>query len=99
MGLLKIRITRRKDGRESAWFRDVKGRVRTSSGPVSWIRAGQFRLLGEFAIARQLGQCAAGIGSDGQAMPPLKGGTGIAIFTGRTNGKAQFERRSYAAQK
>jgi hypothetical protein len=98
MALLKLRITKRRDGREIAWFRGEQGRVRTSAGPVSWVRAGQLRLLAEYAIELLLGQCAAGLGADGQPMPSLKE-SGRAVFLERVGGRARFERRGYAQAK
>lgn len=79
MPLPKIKITRKKDGREVAWFRDTQGRVRTGDVNgmygvygINWTRAEQIRELADYGIAMQLDQARAGLGSDGAPMPPLK---------------------------
>lgn len=84
----QIKITLKKDGSQVAWFRESKGRVRTSAGPVNWAQADQLRQLADYGIQLQLDQCARGLGSDGTAMPPLK--QAKLQFAGRTNGRAQF---------
>ena len=94
-----IKITTRKDGRVIAWFREERGRVRTRAGTVNWATADQVRALAEYGIALQKAQCAAGLGSDGLPMPALKGGGGLAVFTGRSGGRARFVYRGYAQQK
>lgn len=98
MPMLQIKITKKKDGREVAWFRDTKGRVRTSAGPVNWTRAELMREVGELGIQLQLEQVAAGLGSDGTPMPALKG-SGRTLFVARVGGQARFERRTYADEK
>lgn len=82
-----IRISTRKDGREVAWFKDVKGRIRTTQG-ANWTTAEQVRALTEYGIELQLEQCATGIGSDGSPMPALSGGS-VATFK---NGKFDLRR-------
>lgn len=75
-GFLDIKVKRWKDGRQVARFRDTQGLVRTSpalAGNTSlWTRAEQVRELADYGILLQLQQCAAGLGSDGAPMPPLK---------------------------
>lgn len=97
MPMPTIKFTTKKDGRIVAWFREPQGRVRTTVG-TDWTKAEQMRTLGEYGKQLQLAQCAAGLGSNGQAMPALKGG-GSAVFVERVNGRAVFERRQYAQQK
>jgi hypothetical protein len=98
MPMPKIKITTRKNGQQVAWFRDdQKRRVRTSVN-VNWVKADQIKLVADYGIALQLGQLDAGLGSDGASMPPLKGG-GTVAFLARVNGRATFERRSYAGTK
>lgn len=90
MGVVKIRITQRKNGTVAAWFpkgtSGFTGRVRTRLGS-DWMKAGRMKMLGDFAIALQREQCAAGLGSDGAPMPPLKARL---KFQQRVNGKAVF---------
>jgi hypothetical protein len=96
-----ITIKKTKDGRPVASFRDDLGRrVRTSTSVIGggWVKAEQVKLVAEYGIALQLGQCAAGIGSDGSPMPPLKGG-GAVVFAGRENGRVRFAHRAYAQAK
>jgi hypothetical protein len=101
---LKITIRKLKDGREVARFRDSQGLVRTSLGMTSrtiatdgfsafrdkWTRADQIRELAEYGIQLQKDQVAAGLGSDGTPMPPLK--VAKRRFVARQNGVAQFSR-------
>lgn len=85
-----IKITTKKDGRQVAWFRDAAGnRVGTTPG-ANWLKAAHMRELGEYAMQLQLEQAAAGLGSDGQPMPPLHS-------YGPTRGR--FVRRGYPQQK
>lgn len=96
MPLPQIKITMRKDGRQVARFRDSQGLVRTSTGPVNWMRAEQIKQLADYGIALQVAQARAGLGSDGQQMAPLKTGSGRAVFVASVNGKRQFARKTYA---
>ncbi len=96
-----ITITKRKNGQAVASFRDDAGRrVRTSTRVIGggWVRAEMVKDLADYGIALQLGQCAAGLGSDGAPMPGLKNG-GRAVFAGRVNGRATFVRQGYPAAK
>jgi hypothetical protein len=90
----------KKDGRVVASFLDQQGRnVRTTRSAIAnWVKAEQIKELADYGIELQLAQCAAGLGSDGTPMPALKG-SGSAVFVGRLNGKAVFERRAYPQQK
>ena len=101
MPMPTITIRKRKDGQAVAWFRDVQGRrVRTSPRVIGggWTKAEQVGTLGQYGLQLQQQQALAGLGSDGQEMPALKG-SGVAVFAKRVNGKAVFERRGYAQQK
>ncbi len=98
MPLPKITIKTWKDGRQVARFRDNQGLVRTSAGPVNWVRADQVKQLADYGVVLQIEQARAGIGSDGQPMPPLKGG-GHAVFVAAVNGRARFARKTYAEWK
>ena len=62
---------------------------------MKWSRAEQIKQLADYGIALQVAQARAGLGSDGQTMPPLKGG-GHAVFVASVNGRAQFTRKTYA---
>lgn len=95
MPLPKITIKTWKDGRQVARFRDSQGLVRTSVGTMNWARAEQIKQLADYGIALQVAQARAGLGSDGQQMPPLKGGS-RAVFVASVNGKARFTRKTYA---
>jgi hypothetical protein len=95
MPLPKITIRTWKDGRQVARFRDTQGLVRTSAGPMNWTRAEQLKQLADYGIALQIAQARGGLGSDGQRMPALKGGS-RAIFVASVNGRAQFTRKTYA---
>lgn len=95
MPLPQITIKTWKDGRQVARFRDNQGLVRTRVGQVNWTRAEQIKQLAEYGIALQVGQARAGIGSDGQAMPGLKGGS-QSVFVARIGGRATFARKTYA---
>ncbi len=93
MPLPTFKVTKKKDGREVAWFRDSQGRVRTSAtAGNNWTRVEQIRDLADFGILQQLEQARRGLGSDGSAMPPLKGRGGK--FAGRRNGVATFQRKT-----
>jgi hypothetical protein len=77
--MVKLKITMKKDGREVAWFRDAQGRrvgtsMRASSavGGMNWTQARQMQELGSYWVELQREQAAAGLGSDGAAMPALK---------------------------
>ena len=94
MPLPKITIKTWKDGRQVARFRDSQGLVRTSAGPMNWTRAEQIKQLADYGIVLQIAQARAGLGSDGQQMPPLKGGS-RAVFVARENGRARFARKTY----
>lgn len=97
MPMPKIRITKLKDGREQAWFRDVQGRVRTRLDS-NWTRADQVKRVADYGIVLQVDQARAGVGSDGARMPPLKGGH-HAVFVARAGGRAVFQRKTYADRK
>ena len=99
MPLPKIVVKFYKDGRQVARFRDAQGLVRTRVGPVNWTRAEQVKQLAEYGIALQVGQARAGVGSDGQQMPPLKGGGSHSVFVARVGGRATFARKTYADYK
>lgn len=94
MPMPTIKITKHKDGRETAWFRDSGGRVRTSLA-TNWVRADQLRQVADYGITLQVAQARAGIGSNGQPMKPLQGG-GHAVFVASRNGKPVFARKTYA---
>ena len=94
MPLPKITIKTWKDGRQVARFRDSQGLVRTSTGPMNWTRAEQIKQLADYGIVLQIAQARAGLGSDGQPMPPLKNGS-RAAFVARENGRARFTRKTY----
>jgi hypothetical protein len=98
MPLPKITIKTRKDGRQVARFRDNQGLVRTApsmqGNAGSWVRAEQVKQLADYGIVLQVAQARAGIASDGQAMPPLKGGS-RAVFVAAVNGRARFTRKTY----
>src|ERR1017187_1623791 len=95
MPLPKITIKTWKDGRMVARFRDSQGLVRTSAGPMNWARAEQIKQLADYGIVLQIAQARAGLGSDGQPMPPLKSGS-RAVFLASVNGRARFSRKTYA---
>jgi hypothetical protein len=96
MPLPKITIKTWKDGRQVGRFRDTEDKlVRTSAGPMNWSKAEQIKQLADYGIVLQVAQARAGIGSDGQQMPPLKGGS-RSIFVARVNGKAVFRQKTYA---
>lgn len=88
-----LQFTNKKDGRRIAWFREVKGRVRTTAG-ANWTTAEQMRELGEYGLQLQLAQCAAGLGSNGQPMPPLKLGRPHLTFS-RENGRTRWLAETY----
>jgi hypothetical protein len=94
MALPKITVKKFKDGREVARFRDSQGLVRTRVGisQQQWTRAEQVRDLADYGILLQLQQCAAGLGSDGEPMPPLK--RPKVQFAGRRDGVVQFNTKS-----
>ncbi|HEY2014647.1 MAG TPA: hypothetical protein VGH38_14150 [Bryobacteraceae bacterium] len=102
MPLPQIKVTKRKDGREVAWFRDTQGRVGTSKGMIfsgslaataqRWVTADQLRQLAEYGIQLQKEQCAAGLGSDGSPMPPLK--QAKLSFGSRSGKVVQFNRKT-----
>lgn len=95
----QITIKQFKDGRQVARFRDNQGLVRTSTGPVNWVKASDIRTLAQYGISLQIEQARNQIGSDGSPMPPLKGGGGRALFVARVNGRATFQYQGYAAWK
>jgi hypothetical protein len=97
MPLPQFKITKKKDGREVAWFRDTQGRVRTGAGmtATSWTRAEQIKQLADYGIVLQIAQARAGLGANGSPMPPLKGST-HAVFVASVNGRARFTRKTYA---
>jgi hypothetical protein len=95
----QITIKQFKDGRQVARFRDNQGLVRTSTGPVNWVKAADIRTLAQYGISLQIEQARNQIGSDGSPMPPLKGGGGRALFVARVNGRATFQYQGYAAWK
>lgn len=101
MPMPTITIKKMKDGRIVSSFREAAGRVRTAANPyaTNWVTADQLRELAEYAILLQKAQCAAGLGSDGSPMPPLKDQGGKVVFLGRANNRAQFGLQGYAAQK
>lgn len=99
MVIPQITIKMRKDGKEVARFRDTQGLVRTSAGPVNWVKASDIKNLAEYGIQLQREQALSQIGSDGSPMPALKGGGGKAIFLARVNGKARFQYQGYAQWK
>lgn len=94
MPLPKITVKTWKDGRQIARFRDSQGLVRTAVGMSAqrWTRAEQIRSLADYGILLQLQQAAAGLGSGGTPMPPLK--SGKQRFAGRRDGVVQFSRKS-----
>ena len=96
MPMPDLKFTKKKDGREVAWFRDTQGRVRTRAG-TDWVKADQVKELAEYGIQLQKAQCAAGLGSDGSAMPALK--ASVVVAKGLANGVFQFGRKGYAQQK
>jgi hypothetical protein len=100
MPMPKFTIRMKKDGRVVASFLDQQGRnVRTTRGALAnWVKAEEIKQVLEYGKELQLAQCAAGMGSDGTPMPALKG-NGSAVFVGRVNRKAVFERRGYPQQK
>ena len=63
-----------------------------------WVKAEQVKAVAQYGIELQLAQCAAGLGSDGTPMPPLKG-SGVAVFGARVNGRVVFQRQAYAQAK
>lgn len=99
MVIPQLTIKMRKDGKEVARFRDTQGLVRTSAGPVNWVKASDIRDLAELGIKLQREQALSQIGSDGSPMPALKGGGGKAIFLARVNGKPRFQYQGYAQWK
>jgi len=56
---------------------------------MNWVVAQQLRELAEYGIQLQKEQAAAGLGSDGAPMPPLKSSS-RRVFASRQNGVAQF---------
>jgi hypothetical protein len=101
MPLPQITVRKFKDGREVARFRDTQGLVRTAPSMVGntgkvnlarWTRAEQMRELADYGIILQLQQCAAGLGSDGSPMPPLR--RPKRSFGGRRDGVVQFNQKS-----
>jgi hypothetical protein len=91
--MVKLKITMRKDGRQVTSFLDSKGRrVRTANGTVNWTQARDLMELALYAIQLQREQAAAGIGSDGSQMPPLK--QPKTKFVARVSGRATFARKT-----
>lgn len=99
MPLPQIKITKWKDGRQVARFRDNQGLVRTSTGQMNWTRAEQIKQLADYGIVLQVAQARAGIGSGGAAMPVLKGGARAVFVVRDHHGKALFTRKTYADRK
>jgi hypothetical protein len=92
MSFLNIKVVTKKNGQQSAWFRDTLGRrVGTRAGITqdSWVKAEQLAWLANYYIELQQEQLDAAIGSDGQSMPKLSGGS-AARFKNR-----QFANRQY----
>lgn len=94
----QIKVTLRKDGREVARFRDSQGLVRTSAGRVDWTRADKIKQIMDYAIALQVAQARAGIGSDGGRMAPLKASENR-VFVGREGRIARFTNKTYGNRK
>lgn len=70
--MVKLRITKRKNGSESLWYKSAQGRVRVGSASQDWVKARDVMALGTYGIELQREQCAAGLGSDGMPMPALR---------------------------
>lgn len=74
-GFLNIKTTTKKNGQQVAWFRDTLGRrvgTRTGMDRGAITNAEQMAWLASYYIDLQNEQLDAGLGSDGQRMPPLK---------------------------
>src|ERR1051326_1557263 len=82
-GWLDIQVTQKKNGQQTAWFRDTLGRrVGTRKGidtDGGWVTAEQLAWLANYWVELQNEQLDQGLGSDGSPMPPLSGGN-IAVF-------------------
>ena len=75
--MLDIQITTRKNGQQFAWFKDILGRrvgtrVGIDGDRAAITTAKQMAWLANYYIELQQEQLNAGLGSDGQPMPPLK---------------------------
>lgn len=92
MPLLDIRSTTKKNGQVVAWFKDARGRVRTTTS-ASIVGRERMMWLANYYIELQQEQLDAGLGSSGQAMPPLSGKT-KAVFD-RSSGRPRFVERLY----
>ena len=96
--MLEIQTKTRKNGREEAWFKDILGRrVGTRVGidmdRAAITNAKQMAWLANYYIELQNEQLDAGLGSNGQPMPPLSGRS-FPVFD-RTSGKPKFVERLY----
>lgn len=97
-GLLDIKITQKKNGTQAAWFRDTDNRrvgtsVRLIGNQAAITTAEQLTWAANYWVELQQEQLDAGLGSDGQQMPPLSGGS-VAIFR-NVNGSRGFQQRIY----
>jgi hypothetical protein len=70
--VIKLRFTKKKDGREVAWYRDSMGRRVGTRAGSNWTQARQMMTLALYGIQLILDRTAKGIGSDDAYMPALK---------------------------
>lgn len=96
-GWLDIQTTTRKNGQQVSWFKDTLGRrVGTRAGVQdSWVSAEQLAWLASYYIELQQEQLDNAIGSDGQPMPRLQGGS-VATFHNSATGERYFASRIYS---
>ncbi|MEN6535355.1 MAG: hypothetical protein ABFD89_16950 [Bryobacteraceae bacterium] len=71
--MIKLRVTKKRDGQTVFWMRDAMGRQVRIGNPnrMNWIRAQQLRELGEYGLGLILERTTKGIGSDDAPMKPL----------------------------
>lgn len=82
--MLKLRITKKKNGQTVFWFAGPQGRVRIGQpNRMNWIRAQQIRELADYGISLIRERVAKGIGSDDAPMPALSGRTSAIRRDGR----------------